>query len=286
MFGYVRPCKAELKVRELMLFQAAYCGLCHSLKDTAGILARFTVNYDFTVLAMLLSEAEAGSEGHICRKRCIASPFRKRPCCQKSPASAAVADLSVLLLWWKLEDSIADDGFFRALPARLLRLLLRRGMKAARARRQTFDRVCREQLGILRQLEEEGCSSLDRAADPFALLLSEASEQELDLRKRRVLREILYHMGRFVYLADAAADLEEDQKAGRYNPIAAHYGANFGQEERQQLRETLCASAIQAANALALLEPGPFTPVLENIFSLGMPETADKILRGDRKSVV
>ena len=31
MFGYVRPRKDELKVRDWEAYQAVYCGLCHTL---------------------------------------------------------------------------------------------------------------------------------------------------------------------------------------------------------------------------------------------------------------
>ena len=36
MFGYVRPYKPELKVREYEMFRAAYCGLCWALKEKYG----------------------------------------------------------------------------------------------------------------------------------------------------------------------------------------------------------------------------------------------------------
>ena len=38
MFGYVRPYKPELKVKEYEMFRAAYCGLCWALKEKYGIL--------------------------------------------------------------------------------------------------------------------------------------------------------------------------------------------------------------------------------------------------------
>ena len=53
MFGYVRPLKGELKVKEHEQFKAAYCGLCNTLKKRYGFFSRFLLNYDFTFLAML-----------------------------------------------------------------------------------------------------------------------------------------------------------------------------------------------------------------------------------------
>ena len=35
MFGFVRPYKDELKVKDYELFRSVYCGLCHSLESAA-----------------------------------------------------------------------------------------------------------------------------------------------------------------------------------------------------------------------------------------------------------
>lgn len=32
MFGYVTPCKMELKIKEYEKFRAYYCGLCKTIK--------------------------------------------------------------------------------------------------------------------------------------------------------------------------------------------------------------------------------------------------------------
>ena len=54
MFGYVRPWRDELKVRQNRDYEALYCGVCHALGKRHGFLARMFLNYDFTFLAMLL----------------------------------------------------------------------------------------------------------------------------------------------------------------------------------------------------------------------------------------
>ena len=68
MFGYVRPNRDELKVRELRDYEALYCGLCHALGRRYGFFARFFLNYDFTFLAMLLDGSKPTAE----RKHCPA----------------------------------------------------------------------------------------------------------------------------------------------------------------------------------------------------------------------
>ena len=71
----------------------------------------------------------------------------------------------------------------------------------------------------LAELEAERCPSLDRPADAFAVLLAGAAQGIADPVKRRVAEQLLYHLGRWVYLVDAADDLKEDLKTGSYNPL-------------------------------------------------------------------
>ena len=47
MFGYIKPLKAELKVKEWEVYQGIYCGLCKQLASRYGLFARMTLNYEF-----------------------------------------------------------------------------------------------------------------------------------------------------------------------------------------------------------------------------------------------
>ena len=50
-----------------------YCGLCHTLGERYGLASRFILNYDFTYLAILLSDRAGAGPCRQCR--CPASPF-------------------------------------------------------------------------------------------------------------------------------------------------------------------------------------------------------------------
>ena len=75
MFGYVRPPVRDLSQEEADRFQRMYCGLCHTLGNRYGAAARMILNYDFTYLAILLSEQE---EGETDSRRCLVHPVHKR----------------------------------------------------------------------------------------------------------------------------------------------------------------------------------------------------------------
>ena len=266
MFGYVRPAAQRLDETELRRFRSAYCGLCHTLGRRYGFAARWLLNFDFTLLAILLS---LGAPVSCSRRRCAAHPCRGCRAMDASPALSRAAAYSVVLAWWQLRDHIADHGFFTGLPYRLAALLTRRAYRKARRAVPTFDAAAERRLRELDELERAQCASLDAAAEPFAALLAEIAAAEGDETRRRVFRQIFYHLGRWVYLVDAADDFNKDAKSGNYNPLRHRYGVTgdeLPEDVKRSLGETLDASIRQMAGAYALLDAGEWTAVLDSIF--------------------
>ena len=210
MFGYVRPSDDRLTPADRETFRAAYCGLCHALGARYGLVGRMILNYDLTFLAMVLSDGA----GEMCAKRCAVHPIRRRCCVAGDPALDAAADMSVILTYWQLRDGVADHGFWGGLKYRIASVLLRPAYRKARERRPRFDAGTQAHLSELAALERERCASLDAPADAFAKLLALAAEEVSDPVRRRVTAQLLYHLGRWVYLVDAADDLRADIKSG------------------------------------------------------------------------
>jgi len=283
VYGYIRPNKGELKIREYESFRTVYCGLCHCLRRRYGLAARFILSYDITFLSMLL----IGSE-KVCKeqRRCPASPFRRRTCLASTPALDAAADYSVILSYWKLRDTVHDEGFIRSLPARLGLLLLSGAYRRAARRAPEFDRQAKENLEGLSELERSRCPSLDRTADRFASMLQGAAGQG-DGERERILSQLFYHIGRTVYILDAVDDLAEDVRRKRYNPLLYRFPQSHGglsEAEREELRVTLQHSGNMIAAAFQLLEPGPWSGILENTVYLGLPQVTQLVLSGEWKN--
>ena len=158
MFGYVRPNRDELKVRELRDYEALYCGLCHALGRRHGFFARFFLNYDFTFLAMLLDGSKPTAE----RKHCPARLWCRKKGCICAGSVDAAADAGTILSYWKLRDTVADGPFWKGTAARVLSFLLRPGYRRAAQARPEFDRAVHSCLEELQALEQEGSPSLDR----------------------------------------------------------------------------------------------------------------------------
>lgn len=279
MYGYVRPVKGELKVAELERFQGVYCGLCHALARRYGFFSRFLVNYDFTFLAMLLAKP---GEGSTCPRRCAAHPLRKTLCLDCCPSLSKAADLSVIMGWWKLADGAADSGGLLRVGYKLACAALRRAYKNAASAQPDFAHAVEEQLAALRALEETNCPSVDETADKFALILRAVAADEQGTRGR-VLGELLYHLGRIVYILDAADDLAGDTAAGRYNPLRFRFDTIDGrlsEEDEQTLRTGLQLSRNALAGAYELLDSSEYAGILSNTIYLGLPAAAQAVFAG------
>lgn len=279
MFGYVRPVMDKLSEEDRDRFESVYCGLCYELGNRYGLLARCILNYDFTFLAILLSEQDMDCAEF----RCACKGFCKRKRLLSAPALARTADESVILAYWKIQDEIADSGFWHAAAFRLLRLLFKRSYRKAARLQPAFARAVEENLTALRQLEQDRAPSLDRPADAFAKLLSATAEGCGSEEKQRVHAQMLYHLGRWIYLIDALDDLKEDAQKGKYNPLIYRFSLQNGvldEDSRQRLIATMDHSVNMIASAFVLADYGVWTSLLENIIYFGLPGAGRLVLEG------
>ena len=282
MFGYVLPDIPELKVKELERFKACYCGLCHELGDKYGVASRFILNYDFTFLAMLLW---SGDKADYCFRRCVPSFCRKRCVSRSCAATSVSAGYSVILSFWKINDSIIDESGFKQLGARFAKLFLKRAYKKASNLYKDFDSTVRENLSALLNFERCNEVSLDKCADKFAGILSATVNGESDISIRRVKQQLLYHIGRIIYIADAYNDIHEDLggKRKRYNPIAARYSlssTSIPEDVSISVLQTLKASISMVCAAYELLPRNYWSPIMDNIIYIGIPNMCDKVIKG------
>ena len=280
MFGYVLPSRDRLDERERERFRAIYCGLCHTLRERYGFAASLLLNYDFTLLAILLS---SGDEESCTVRRCAVHPCKGCRAQTSTPALEAAADRTVILSWWQLRDHIADHGFWSGLKYRFASLFLRGAYRRAGERLPRFDAAVRLHLQALAALEDARCASVDMAAEPFAALMADAAADLTDEKRRRILGQILYQLGRWIYLIDAADDLAEDFAGGGYNPLIHRYGLAEGklsEEQRRDFVRTLDHSVHMMATAFELGDFGRWTEILEKTLYHGLFQVGQAVLDG------
>ncbi len=282
MFGYVQPLKPELKVKENEAFQGYYCGLCKAIKENYTNAARFMLNYDCAVL-MLLFSSMSGETPAVRRERCIASPLKKKTIVS-SPEAPYAAAVNVLLGVSKIDDTARDDHRF---SARALSLFYRHVHSRAAKDYPELAGVFRQRLEALSALERQGCTEIDAVSNEFAQMLaavfSLAPFEFVDEASRRALWHFGYNLGRWIYIADAADDLEKDWKAGSYNVFIKRSIADIA-ELREAVSEeaqfNLHVSLAEACGAYELLDIKRDKPLLDNIMYLGLADKTQKVLKG------
>jgi len=218
MFGYLVAAAKVLKEDELSRYKAVYCGLCRSLGRCFGQTARLTLNYDMTFLVLLLSslyepEEETGERG------CVRHPVKGQRYVM-SELSDYAANMNVAMAYLKCLDDWKDD---RSLVAWSEAKTLRPGYERVKARYPRQCAAIETALAELSALEAEGREDPDAAAACFGKMMREVFVYRED-RWSDALRNMADALGRFLYLLDAAMDLDADIARKRYNPFRALYG--------------------------------------------------------------
>ncbi len=289
MFGYVRVWKPELKMVEFELYQGVYCTLCKRLGKRYGAMSRMTLSYDFTFLALLRMALSADTV-HFQKGRCPYNPLKKRQCCLENPEVDFAADAATLLTYYKLQDTIADAGFWKGLSARFLLLFASRSHRKAAQRYPDLEQVIASCMEKQAALEQAKTASIDVAAEPSAQMLSYLAQMgAANDRDRLILERFGYCLGRWIYLVDAVDDLPDDLKEGAYNPYIVSRQLRLEEEER--IRETqsyavltLNACLAECVAAYNLLEIHRFDGILRNILEWGMPAAQKQAVTPKRRS--
>lgn len=278
MFGYIRPVRGELLVKEASFYDAVYCGLCRYSGKHLSHFSRFLLNYDFTFLA-LLRLSLSGASVTVEQKRC---PYklRKKPTVCQDEVFAYTASAFGLFSYYKLEDDLRDGKGLSTLGKRLVKPFFTR-MKRKCADFDGMEESIRMPIEQLHGLEAENCTSPDRAADCFGQIMRSLASDGLEGDKREIARQCGYHIGRFIYLIDAYDDLSQDAKSGNYNPFLAQYGSfDTAWEHRADIRRTLLDSMHVFSHSYALACAPVLTGVdriLFNICDLGGQEAIRKV---------
>lgn len=233
MFGYLVAATSVLEEEELRRYKAVYCGLCRSLKRCFGQTARLTLNYDMSFLVLLLSslyepEEESGERG------CMRHPLGRERYVM-SELSDYAANMNIAMAYLKCLDDWKDD---KKLTAYAEAKTLKAGYDAVKER---YPRQCgaiEKALDELSAIEQEGREDPDAAAACSGAMMREIFVYRED-RWSESLRHMGDALGRYLYLLDAAMDLDEDAARGRYNPFRALAGQENGERFRDILRMQL-----------------------------------------------
>ncbi len=257
MFGYVMASLSELTKQQKNRYSSVYCGVCRSIRRTACNTARLGLSYDMAFLALLLMSLYEPEEQKIARA-CALHPMRQAV---DNVFVGYAADMNALLLYYKCLDDIADEN---KLTAKKMAELLSPAVGEIEKKYPRQSGAVKACLAELSHLEQENCADADAVAGCFGTLLGEILVYRQD-HWEQTLRQLGDALGRFIYLADAAADYKKDKKRGQYNPFLA-----MGLEDYQQFEEYLVLAMGRCVKFYEHLPLVQDKEILDNILYSGV----------------
>lgn len=275
MLGYVKTNTSELRVREHQYYRGLYCGLCHRMGKCTGNCSRLMLSYDFVFLAMIRM-ALRKEKAAFRKQRCLLHPLRARMTAQQCETLDYCADASALLVYHKLLDDLRDESGAKKLRAVLTRPFLHRAYHRAKKRNPTLDKIMTEHLDRLCEMEQNTADHFgaDCYAEVFGDLLADVFSHGFEGTEQRIAQTIGRAVGRWIYLADAADDFEEDRKKGRFNPYRSLFGDTPTPQDWETADLAMTAFLCDAEPAFELLDGTPDPEqkeILANILFSSLP---------------
>ncbi|MGH4118304.1 DUF5685 family protein [Clostridium sp.] len=288
MFGYVTPCKMEMKIKDYEKFKAYYCGLCHSIKNNFGNLPRLTLNFDMTFLAILL-DSLSECDCNFNQFKCAIHPLKKRIMINNNESLDYAAFCNVTLAYYKLMDDVQDN---KTIKSKIFSLFLKHYLSNSKVEYKYILNYMQEKLLLLNTLEldSEDISideqlSIDELSHVFADLTGTIiSFYYVNAPFKDDLYWLGYNLGKWIYIIDAYDDLEKDIKSNSFNGINSLLNTdklefeNFSKSIAPRIDFILTTCAEQCLAYLNKLPTHKNEDILYNILELGLMEKMDKVL--------
>ncbi len=261
MFGYVTIDKPELRFREFDVYRACYCGLCRELREKYGIAGQLSLTYDETFVILVL---EGLYEPRVLKgtTRCAVHPVIKRPV-RKSVITEYAADMNVFLAYYKCVDDWNDEK--KAAKGAFGQLLKKKAMHVSQKYPEKCEKI-RTYLDRLSAFEKADVQNLDVMAGCFGHILEEIFAWRQD-RWEADLRRMGFYLGKYIYLADAYEDLEEDLKKGNYNVLSRMKKAPDFEKNVRSMLAMMMAESCRSFERLPVVMHGD---IIRNILYSGV----------------
>lgn len=283
LFGYIRPFKPHMRFSEYQVYTGFYCGLCKNLGKNYGQLYRMMLSYDFAFLG-IMSAACSDTPLHFEPQHCIIHPIKKKLCLKNTEVLDFTAAAAVISVYHKLCDSISDTGFFKSVPFRIIRVFAYKGYKKASEKYPETAKKIQLEMNRQFSLENEQCSSLDYACEPTAQIMSAiAAYIPDDTLQSEIYSGFGYHLGRFVYLADAYDDAEKDLKKNNYNVLLKY--ENDIQNAKKLALDNINMSLCMIAEYYNKMNIKRFREIIDNVIFLGLKSFSLPKKRREMKNI-
>lgn len=281
MLGYVKAFKPEMKIKDYELYKGIYCSLCRALGRLYSPIAQLFLSFDFAFAAVL--RLAAGEKGcTFSKKRCPYNPAKKCMICHSREELDFCAHAVIITVYYKIKDNLHDGGIKSKLLAALIYPIVALMHKKAVRLAPEIDEIIGDSMKKQAQTENKENTGIDEAAHASADALGRVMALGFDDGRKNSLYGLGYMVGRYVYILDAADDLEDDLKNGSFNPFKAEYNDMDNEETREKfvrkVRGMLNLTQSSALDALDSFEKKRFEDILENIVFDGLTYSGEKVL--------
>lgn len=276
MLGYVKAYKAELKVRDYELYRGVYCSLCRALGRNYSPLAQLLLSYDFTLAAMMkLALSEKGCD--FTQKRCPYNPAKKCLDCSEKSIFDFCAHAIIITAFYKIIDNISDSKGLKKLGAILLYPIIALMHKRAGKLAPEIEKIVSEAMKMQNTAESKADTGIDEAAHPSADALGKIFALEY-IGKSDMLYRYGYMVGRYIYILDAADDIEDDIKHNSFNPFRKAFSEGSKNDFADRAEKMLNLTQSQILEAFDEIETARFGNIIENISLDGLRVSAETVL--------
>ena len=289
MFGYIRPFKPELLMRQWEYYRSAYCGLCKEIGRSYGQLPRLALTYDMTFLTILL-KSQSAETSHPKKGICLLNPAKGKLIMPTNSALEFSAAATVVLAHYKGEDD-RQDG--RKLRGGAVITVFASARRKVRQKYPELDETVGRKLDELAEAERNTPAGDDPAAGAariFGELLmgifregvmrTGAADRFTDEKERKALVEAVgflgYDLGRWIYLIDAIDDFQADMDNEEWNPFAG-MSYDFARARADELLADIELSLDKTAMLIPFVRD---SALIANVIRLGLPHVRARILSG------
>ncbi len=284
MFGYVLPDKPNMFMKDYAQYRAFYCGLCKSIGKKCGQVMRFSTNYDVTFLNVLYHSL-FDVDVVIKEETCILGPFKKKPIVKDDEYTQVIVDVNNILGHYKCVDDILDNK--SAGKWMFDKIILKRHYKKAKVNLEKIDSIVSKGYEKLRELEKENCASIDRVADPFAKIMQGIAKELFKEKYTQEIGDMMYALGKWVYLVDAIDDIKDDYKDKKFNLFLVDYDfidkKTFLIDKNEQLRYVLWNCYNTISDNFNKIQLSKYEGVLTNILWYGLKAKTEEMLTRSEK---
>lgn len=213
MFGYIHPERPHLFMKDEMLYKALYCGMCKSIKEGGGQLARTALTYDIAFMSALIHNLK-NVDVVVKKCRCALHPLKRRYMVLPDETSVLLGLVNTVLAYYKLLDD-KQDGELKG----IFSFLYKCGYKRTLMRHPQIVHIIAKQMSAQSMVEFKCSTIIDEACEPTAVMMKELSDYLLGDKADAHSGGLFYDIGKWIYLADAFDDYDKDVKKGSYNVL-------------------------------------------------------------------